>query len=303
MAAAFITGQGVNLRGTPGGGVIGSLQKGEAVETLETSGSWTHVELFRDGHTLDGWASSQFVNAAPPVADTHALADSAAFFQQLHAQAIPLNAAQQAGCSAILTACQGLPLSWTAYVLGTAALETGATFATDKHEGLNYSADALHALYPARISAEDCQRVGRTAAHPADQPGIANIIYGGVWGRANLGNDQPGDGWRFRGRGWVQMTGRRNYSRTDNALGLGGALLADPDMIARPDICAGSAVNGMIQGWFTTKKFTDYLPDHGSASLDQFTQARRIINGQDRAHDIADFALKFQSGLLAGGLT
>ena len=301
MAAAFITGQAVNLRADPGGAVIGSLLKGEAVETLETSGSWTHVELTRAGHILDGWASSQFIGAAAPAADTHGLVDPDAFFQRLQDEGVPLNPAQRVGCTAILTACQGLTLSWTAYVLGTAALETGASFATNQKENLNYSADALLAKYPQRISAADSQRVGRTASHPADQPGIANIIYGGAWGRANLGNEQADDGWNFRGRGWVQITGRRNYSRADNALALDGALLADPDLIARADVCAGSAVTGMIQGWFTTKKFADYLPDHGPASLDQFTQARRIINGQDRAHDIADSALKFQSGLTAGG--
>jgi predicted chitinase len=41
---------------------------------------------------------------------------------------------------------------------------------------------------------------------------IANIIYGGEWGRKNLGNTQPGDGWRFRGGGLPQITGRANYT-------------------------------------------------------------------------------------------
>ena len=188
-------------------------------------------------------------------------------------------------------------------MLGTAALETGSSFATDQKEGLNYSAEALRALYPHRISAEG-QRTRRAHRRPPGggfNLGSPTSSMAAAWGRANLGNQQPDDGWTFRGRSWVQITGRRNYSRADNALGLGGALLAEPDLIARTDVCAGSAVNGMIQGWFTTKRFADYLPDHGPASLDQFTQARRIINGQDRAHDIADFALKFQSGLTAGG--
>jgi hypothetical protein len=194
MAAAFITGQGVNLRAAPAGEVIGSLIKGEAVETLETSGSWTHVELTRAGHILDGWASSQFIGDAAQAAEAQALDDPDAFFERLQDEALPLNPAQRGACTAILTACQGLTLSWTAYVLGTAALETGASFATNQKEGLNYSAEALVAKYPQRISAADSQRVGRTNAHPADQAGIANIIYGGAWGRANLGNDQPGDG-------------------------------------------------------------------------------------------------------------
>ena len=44
-----------------------------------------------------------------------------------------------------------------------------------------------------------CVRLGRSDAHPADQEGIANLVYGGAWGRDNLGNAQPGDGWRYRG--------------------------------------------------------------------------------------------------------
>jgi len=308
MAAGFVTGQGVNLRGGPGGPVIGGVSQGQALETLETSGAWTHVEFTRDGHIVTGWVSSQFLSAAQPVAGVadHGLTTPDAFFHSLQTVGpvgAALSAAQRAGCEAIVTACEGLPLSWAAYVLATACLETDRSFAIDKHENLNYLAEALEAKYaPGRISVANCRAVGRTAAHAADQRAIANFIYGGDWGRINLGNLQPDDGWTFRGRGWVQMTGRRNYSRADNALSLGGALIADPDLLGRRiDACAGSVVDGMTQGWFTTRKFANYLPDHGPATVAQYTQARRIINGQDRAADIAQFALQFQSALMAGG--
>lgn len=79
-------------------------------------------------------------------------------------------------------------------------------------ENLNYSADALVAKFSRdRISAIDARTYGRTAAHSADQPEIANRIYGGEWGRVNLGNTQPGDGWRFRAHGPVGTTGRGNH--------------------------------------------------------------------------------------------
>ncbi|MDB5423861.1 MAG: hypothetical protein JWQ29_1277 [Phenylobacterium sp.] len=308
MATGFITGTGVNLRRSAGGPAFDSVSRGLQVETLETSGSWTHVEFTRDGHIVTGWISSQFVNAAAPVAEVenHGLADPDAFFTSLRTVG-PLtdgvSEAQKAGCTAILTACTGMPLSWTAYVLATACLETAAAFTADKQENLNYSAEPMIGRYsPKRISVANCQAVGRKAGQAADQRGIANFIYGGDWGRINLGNQEAGDGWTYRGRGWVQMTGRRNYARADNALALGGALIADPDMVGRrPEICARSVVTGMQQGWFTTRKFADYLPDHGPASVGQYTQARRIINGQDRAPDIAHFALEFQAALIAGG--
>jgi putative chitinase len=308
MATGYITGTGVNLRRSAGGSAFDTVNKGLGVERLETSGSWTHVEFEREGHIVTGWVSSQFVSPAAPVADAevHGLSNPGAFFNSLTAigpMAGGVNQAQKAGCEAILAACTGLPLSWTAYVLATACLETGRTFKPDKKEGLDYSVEALIKLYsPGRISVANCRAVGRNPPQKANQDAIANFIYGGEWGRANLGNQQSGDGFLYRGRGWVQMTGRRNYARADNALKLGGALVANPDLLGdRPEICALSAIQGMQQGWFTTRKFSDYLPDHGPATVNQYTLARKIINGQDKAPEIAAFAMDFQSALMAGG--
>lgn len=55
-------------------------------------------------------------------------------------------------------------------------------------------------------------------------------------GRANLGNVQPGDGYRFRGRGWIQLTGRANYQTYGRLLGLG--LEGRPDLAAEPEVAA-----------------------------------------------------------------
>jgi putative chitinase len=78
-------------------------------------------------------------------------------------------------------------------------------------ESLNYSVVGLIQTFGRhRISAEDCERLGRTPGRPANQEAIANLVYGGAWGRANLGNTEPGDGWRFRGSGFKQITGRAN---------------------------------------------------------------------------------------------
>lgn len=86
-------------------------------------------------------------------------------------------------------------------------------------EGLNYSAEALIAKFSRdRISKLDAHTYGRTAAHPADQVEIANRIYGGEWGRINLGNTQPGDGWLYRARGPIGATGRANYAKVRDRL-------------------------------------------------------------------------------------
>jgi putative chitinase len=78
-------------------------------------------------------------------------------------------------------------------------------------ESLNYSFEGLLKTFGRhRISEADARKFGRTATQPANQEVLANILYGGVWGAANLGNTQPGDGWRFRGSGFKQITGRAN---------------------------------------------------------------------------------------------
>ncbi|MGJ0508944.1 MAG: hypothetical protein ACR652_17810 [Methylocystis sp.] len=102
------------------------------------------------------------------------------------------------------------------------------------------------------------------------------------------------------GRGYVQLTWQRNYERADEELDLGGQLSLDPDFALKPDIAARILVAGMEQGWFTTKKLADYLPSDGAGGFDAFKGARRIINRQDRASEIAKIAVKFQDALAAG---
>lgn len=70
-------------------------------------------------------------------------------------------------------------------------------------ENLNYSSDALDKIFPKYFA-----RAGRDAKEFHRKPEkIANVIYQG-----RMGNTQPGDGWRFRGRGIIQLTGRDNYT-------------------------------------------------------------------------------------------
>lgn len=115
------------------------------------------------------------------------------------------------------------------------------------------------------------------------------------------------EGWRARnltryypwyGRGYVQLTWEKNYRYADEQLGLGGALIADRELAMRPDIAAKILVSGMEDGWFTTKKLSDYL---GDGTIANYGQARRIINGQDKAADIARQAQDFGTALSAGG--
>lgn len=114
-------------------------------------------------------------------------------------------------------------------------------------------------------------------------------------GRADLGNTVRGDGKKFMGRGFVQITGRRNYTDWGRRLGLD--LLKEPQLAEKPEIAAKILVQGMKLGTFTGKKLSDYV----TLQRSDFRNARRIVNGMDRADLIADYASKFDALLIEAG--
>jgi len=101
------------------------------------------------------------------------------------------------------------------------------------------------------------------------------------------------------GRGLVQLTWDFNYEWADKALGLNGSLLRNFDRALEPDIAARILVIGTETGAFTGKALRHYISGE-VGTLAQFTQARRIINGTDRAALIAGYAEMFQAALQAG---
>ena len=123
-----------------------------------------------------------------------------------------------------------------AHALAQQSVETGGF--SKMVESLNYSIEGLRATFSRkRISEADCQRLGRKPNAPAlsatAQEEIANVVYGGSFGLSQLGNNQPGDGWRFRGRGAKQTTGRANYGDVKAVTGID--VISNPDLLADPD--------------------------------------------------------------------
>lgn len=112
-------------------------------------------------------------------------------------------------------------------------------------------------------------------------------------------NTRPGDGVRYAGRGFVQLTWKRNYRIAGDKLGID--LVSEPDKAMQPIVAAGIMAWGMKEGWFTGRKLADYLPRRGPATVTAFTNARKIINGTDRAAHIAELAMDFQDAVMAGG--
>lgn len=104
----------------------------------------------------------------------------------------------------------------------------------------------------------------------------------------NLGNTLKGDGYKYRGRGYVQLTGRANYVKAGKKLGRD--LAVNPDAALEPKVAAFILIRGCIEGWFTGKKLDDYV---------SFLEMRRVINGLDKAELIAGYAKTFMRALNA----
>ena len=103
---------------------------------------------------------------------------------------------------------------------------------TRLEENLNYRAETLM-----RISAT-CRKKGQAAVDAAVKSGkaaIAELMYGG-----RMGNRTPGDGYKYRGRGYIQLTGLDNYTALAKATGLD--CVNNPDLLLTPDGAAVSAI-------------------------------------------------------------
>lgn len=101
--------------------------------------------------------------------------------------------------------------------------------------------------------------------------------------------------WPWYGRGFVQLTWERNYVRAGKEIGVD--LITNPDLAMVPANAVKILVVGMVEGWFTGKKLSDYI----TLKISRFTPARRIINGTDKASTIAKLARKYDKELRAAG--
>lgn len=109
----------------------------------------------------------------------------------------------------------------------------------------------------------------------------------------NLGNTKTGDGFRFRGRGHVQLTGRANYAKMSKEISID--LVSDPDKALDTEISVRIMIVGMMRGMFTGKGLPDYINDRES----DFRNARRVVNGLDKASLIAGYSDGFLDAIQA----
>jgi len=127
-------------------------------------------------------------------------------------------------------------------------------------ENLNYAADRLMKIWPKRFpSIEVAQPYHRNPRR------IANKVYANRMGNRDEASD---DGWRFRGSGWVQLTGHDNFYHFSKAMGVD--FVKKPDLARTPEYAAQSA------GWFWATKGCNQIADSG----DWKALTRRINGGE-----------------------
>jgi len=140
-------------------------------------------------------------------------------------------------------------------------------------ENLNYSAEGLLKTFPKYFNAE-------TAAASARKPErIANRVYAN---RMSNGNEESGDGWKFRGRGCIQLTGRANYTAYDQAV--------PENVLENPDLVAGALALDSA-GWFWKTNGLNKIADAGDV-----TAVTKRVNGG--THGLADRQSRY-SALIA----
>lgn len=182
----------------------------------------------------------------------------------------------QSAASAFDAAQVNTPLR-QAHFLAQAAHETGGFSRLE--EGLNYSAKRILEVFKSVPSATLANRL-------ANNPeALANYVYDDAHRRNKLGNTQPGDGWRYRGRGIFQLTGRANYE----AMGKRAQL----PLLIQPELAISSRYLLPIALSFWTSRGLNAFADED----DLVSITRRINGGENGLGDRAAWLARFKEAL------
>jgi putative chitinase len=128
-------------------------------------------------------------------------------------------------------------------------------------ENLNYGAKGLLSLFKKYFPNE-----AKAKLYERKPEKIANLIYGGRMGN---GVEATGEGWKFHGRGYIQLTGKDNYTAFGKAVGVD--ICANPDLVATQYALASAA-------WFWSKNGLNAIADQG-ATDEVVTKITKRVNG------------------------
>lgn len=154
-----------------------------------------------------------------------------------------------------------------AHFVAQTATETGGFKVLS--EDLNYSAKGLMRVWPSRFPTE-----ASTAGFVMNPVALANKVYGG---RLGNGAAASGDGYKYRGRGLIQLTGRSNYAQREAETGI--------PLVSNPELASDPTTSVRIACLYWTARNINAEADKGTTE-DAVTKVRKLVNGG--THGLAD---------------
>jgi putative chitinase len=252
----------LNIRSGPGieYEVVGDLAHGEVVIVPDTAG-WLPI-LMEDDTTC--WVSQKFLQEAPaprPPMETPTPTPTIGWPTSDQLQKIipslvdeKADALTQALNLAMGEAKINTPRRQATFIAQVAYESQGFSRFT---ENLNYRAERLLDVFGKYFTEDEAQEF----AHQPEK--IANRVYAG---RLGNGDEGSGDGWRYRGRGLIQLTGKDNYREAGESLHL--------DLVGQPELAEGLEVSARVAAWYWTSRNLNSFADRG-----EFDTITKKING------------------------
>jgi Bacterial SH3 domain/Chitinase class I len=252
-----VTGDGVRLRAQPStdAQILATCASGTLVTVTAEQGAWTGVTL-ADGSNASGFISSQFL-APAPAGDYLSRVQPQNVFPMFPVTPQKNIVANLPFVEAGLRKCALADRNMLLMALGTIRAETaGFVPISEGQSQFNTPpGGAPFSLYDPGTS------IGKT-----------------------LGNTQPGDGARFKGRGYVQLTGRSNYTHVGGQIGV--------DLAGNPDLANDGATAGDILAQFLKNSEAKV---RAALAANDLKTARRLVNGG--SHGLDDFTAAYNAGL------
>ena len=147
-----------------------------------------------------------------------------------------------------------------AHFLAQCGHESGGFKLTN--ENLNYSADGLKKIFPKYFA-----QAGLAESYARQPEKIASRVYGGRMGN---GDESTKEGFKFRGRGYIQLTGKSNYTEFDKYVN--EDIMANPDLVATQDPLLSAA-------WFFHKNGLNAIADKGADDATVTSVTKRVNGG------------------------